>query len=412
MGKIIVVGGGAAGMMAAVTAARNGHKVMLLEKNEKLGKKLFITGKGRCNFTNAGDYDDLMKSVVTNSKFLYSAFSKFSNYDTMSFFDELGLTFKVERGNRVFPTSDHSSDVIHVLTRELQKLEVDILLHCKVINVIAQDNQFQYVEYQDSSGKKVKLYGDKVVLATGGKSYQSTGSSGDGYRFARNLGHTVTPLIPVLVPFTIAEEWEKQLQGLSLKNITAYFFDDKELIYSGFGELLFTHFGVSGPIILSASSYISAAVRKSNLKMVIDLKPVLSFEKLDERVLRDFDEEKNKSFKNALDRLLPKKLIPVIVELSGINPEKKVHAINREERLGLVKLIKNLAMTITGTRGFEEAIITQGGVAVKEINPATMESKVVKGVYFAGELIDVDALTGGYNLQIAWSTAYAAASNL
>ena len=338
--------------------------------------------------------------------------SKFSNYDTMSFFDELGLTFKVERGNRVFPTSDHSSDVIHVLTRELQKLEVDILLHCKVVNVIAQDNQFQYVEYQDSSGKKVKLYGDKVVLATGGKSYQSTGSSGDGYRFARNLGHTVTPLIPVLVPFTIAEEWEKQLQGLSLKNITAYVFGDKELIYSGFGELLFTHFGVSGPIILSASSYISAAARKSNLKMVIDLKPVLSFEKLDERVLRDFDEEKNKSFKNALDRLLPKKLIPVIVELSGINPDKKVHAINREERLGLVKLIKNLTMTITGTRGFEEAIITQGGVAVKEINPATMESKVVKGVYFAGELIDVDALTGGYNLQIAWSTAYAAASNL
>lgn len=432
MGKVIVVGGGAAGMMAAIVAARNGHQVTLLEKNEKLGKKLFITGKGRCNFTNAGDYDDLMNNVVTNSKFLYSAFSKFSNYDAMSFFDELGLTFKVERGNRVFPESDHSSDVIRALTREIQKLKVEVLLNCKVISVISKNNTFQYIEYQDtkhqdvhghntdnqninhhnSLDKKQKIYGDKLVLATGGKSYQSTGSSGDGYQFAKDLGHTITPLLPALVPFTVLEEWEKELQGLSLKNINVSFFDDKKLLYSEFGELLFTHFGVSGPVILSASSFITSIVHKKNLKMVIDLKPALSVEKLDERVLRDFDGEKNKSFKNALDKLLPKRLISVIVEQSGINPDKKVHVISKEERMRLVSLLKNFTMTITGTRGFEEAIITQGGVMVKEINPATMESKIVKGVYFAGELMDVDALTGGFNLQIAWSTAYVAGTNL
>ncbi len=419
--KVIVVGGGAAGMMAAITAARSGHKVTLIEKNEKLGKKIFITGKGRCNFTNAGDSEDIFNSVVTNKKFLYSAFNSFSNYDCMGFFDELGLKFKIERGNRVFPESDHSSDVISALHRELKNLGVEIMLNTIVGGVIVEEGAFTGVKIQDSiitgsgtntnvagKGDARKIAGDAMIVATGGNSYQSTGSTGDGYGFAKSLGHTVTPILPALVPFTVEEEWERELQGLSLKNVSVKVMDSQKIIYSDFGEMLFTHFGVSGPTVLSASSYASSIIKNRKLALVIDLKPALNDEQLDERILRDFDEQKNKAFKNALDKLLPKKLIPVIVELSGIDGNRKVNEITKKEREGLVKLLKNFRLTLTGLRGFNEAIITQGGVNVKEINPSTMESKLVKGVFFAGEVLDVDAVTGGFNLQIAWSTGYVA----
>lgn len=412
MSNVIVIGGGAAGMMAAITAASNGHKVTLYEKNEKLGKKLFITGKGRCNFTNAGDAEDIFNSVVTNKKFLYSAFNGFSNYDTMGFFDELGLKFKVERGNRVFPESDHSSDVIGVLSRRMKQLGVDVELNTQVEEIITQDGRFKAVKLVDAYNKKRMVSSDKLIIATGGNSYQSTGSNGDGYRFAKTLGHEVTPILPALVPFIVKEEWERDLQGLSLKNVNVTIYDDKKIIYSDFGEMLFTHFGVSGPTVLSASSYAANIIKNRPLKLVIDLKPALDEQQLDERILRDFEEFKNKSFKNSLDKLLPKKMIPVIVELSKINPDKKIHDITKQERAGLVNLIKNLTLTLTGLRGFNEAIITQGGVSVKQINPTTMESKLVKNVFFAGEVIDVDAVTGGFNLQIAWSTAYAAAVHL
>lgn len=412
MANVIVIGGGAAGMMAAITAVSQGHNVTLFEKNEKLGKKLFITGKGRCNFTNAGDAEDIFNSVVTNKKFLYSAFNGFSNYDTMGFFGELGLDFKVERGNRVFPSSDHSSYVIGALSRRMKQLGVKVELNTQVDEVIANNGEFSAVKLTDAYNKKRTVSADKLIIATGGNSYQSTGSTGDGYRFAKSLGHEVTPILPALVPFIVKEEWERDLQGLSLKNVNVTIYDDKKIVYSDFGEMLFTHFGVSGPTVLSASSYAAKIIKNRPLKLVIDLKPALDEQQLDERILRDFEEFKNKSFKNSLDKLLPKKLIPVIVELSKIEPDKKIHDINKQERMTLVKLIKNLTLTLTGLRGFNEAIITQGGVSVKQINPTTMESKLVKNVYFAGEVIDVDAVTGGFNLQIAWSTAYAAGTHL
>ncbi len=412
MANVIVIGGGAAGMMAAITAVSQGHNVTLFEKNEKLGKKLFITGKGRCNFTNAGDAEDIFNSVVTNKKFLYSAFNGFSNYDTMGFFGELGLDFKVERGNRVFPSSDHSSDVIGALSRRMKQLGVKVELNTQVDEVIANNGEFSAVKVTDAYNKKRTVSADKLIIATGGNSYQSTGSTGDGYRFAKSLGHEVTPILPALVPFIVKEEWERDLQGLSLKNVNVTIYDDKKIVYSDFGEMLFTHFGVSGPTVLSASSYAAKIIKNRPLKLVIDLKPALDEQQLDERILRDFEEFKNKSFKNSLDKLLPKKLIPVIVELSKIEPDKKIHDITKQERMTLVKLIKNLTLTLTGLRGFNEAIITQGGVSVKQINPTTMESKLVKNVYFAGEVIDVDAVTGGFNLQIAWSTAYAAGTHL
>ena len=390
----------------------------MMEKAEKLGKKLFITGKGRCNFTNAGDEEDIRQSVVTNPKFMYSAFKGFSNYDVMGFFDELGLKFKIERGNRCFPESDHSSDVISALAREMRKLKVNVLLNTEVLEVLTEEpedgvKRFSGVKYRElSSDKKQTLKADDCIIATGGNSYSSTGSTGDGYRFAKSLSHTVTPVIPALVPLTIREEWASELMGLSLKNISISIKDNKKEVYSDFGEMLFTHFGVSGPVILSGSSYTTAILRKRPLKLIVDLKPALSEEQLDERILRDFSEEKNKAYRNSLDKLLPKKLIPVIVRLSDINKDKKVNEITKQERLRLVHLIKNLEMIITGTRGFNEAIITQGGVNVKEINPSTMESKLVKGVYFAGEVLDVDAVTGGFNLQVAWSSAYAAATHI
>ena len=412
MANVIVIGGGAAGMMVAITAVSQGHNVTLFEKNEKLGKKLFITGKGRCNFTNAGDAEDIFNSVVTNKKFLYSAFNGFSNYDTMDFFGELGLDFKVERGNRVFPSSDHSSDVIGALSRRMKQLGVKVELNTQVDEVIANNGEFSAVKVTDAYNKKRTVSADKLIIATGGNSYQSTGSTGDGYRFAKSLGHEGTPILTALVPFIVKEEWERDLQGLSLKNVNVTIYDDKKIVYSDFGEMLFTHFGVSGPTVLSASSYAAKIIKNRPLKLVIDLKPALDEQQLDERILRDFEEFKNKSFKNSLDKLLPKKLIPVIVELSKIEPDKKIHDITKQERMTLVKLIKNLTLTLTGLRGFNEAIITQGGVSVKQINPTTMESKLVKNVYFVGEVIDVDAVTGGFNLQIAWSTAYAAGTHL
>ena len=411
MKNVIITGGGPAGMMAAITAARRGFKVTLVEKNEKLGKKLFITGKGRCNITNAGDSEDLFNSIVTNRKFMFSSFNGFSNYDTLGFFDELGLHIKIERGNRVFPESDHSSDVIGALNRELKRLSVDVRLNTEVKDIIVNGGKATGVVVK-CSGKESTIQADNVIVATGGNSYQSTGSTGDGYRFARKLGHSVTPIVPALVPFNVAEDWESDLQGLSLKNVSIVVLDGKQEIYSDFGEMLFTHFGVSGPLILSASSFAARRIKEHPLKLVIDLKPALSQEQLDERILRDFDEEKNKAFKNSLDKLLPKKMIPVIVRLSDTDGNKKVNEITKQERQKLVSLIKGLELTITGLRGFNEAIITQGGINVREINPTTMESKLVKNLYFAGEVLDVDALTGGFNLQIAWSTGYAAADHL
>ena len=411
MKNVVITGGGPAGMMAAITAARRGFKVTLVEKNEKLGKKLFITGKGRCNITNAGDSEDLFNSIVTNRKFMFSSFNGFSNYDTLGFFDELGLHIKIERGNRVFPESDHSSDVIGALNRELKRLSVDVRLNTEVKDIIVNGGKATGVVVK-CSGKESTIQADNVIVATGGNSYQSTGSTGDGYRFARKLGHSVTPIVPALVPFNVAEDWESDLQGLSLKNVSIVVLDGKQEIYSDFGEMLFTHFGVSGPLILSASSFAARRIKEHPLKLVIDLKPALSQEQLDERILRDFDEEKNKAFKNSLDKLLPKKMIPVIVRLSDIDGNKKVNEITKQERQRLVSLIKGLELTITGLRGFNEAIITQGGINVREINPTTMESKLVKNLYFAGEVLDVDALTGGFNLQVAWSTGYAAADHL
>lgn len=404
MSKVFIAGGGAAGMMAGIFAARNGHEVHIYEKNEKLGKKLFITGKGRCNITNAGDMDTLFASVISNPKFLYSGFYSFTNEQALDFFKELGIKIKIERGNRVFPESDHSSDVIGAMTRELKRLHVEIHLHSEVKEICTENGKFQGILLSD--GKKVPA--DACIIATGGISYPSTGSTGDGYRFARQAGHSVTELFPSLVPMEVKEPYIMELQGLSLRNVNVAIYDGTKRIYEEFGEMLFTHYGVSGPIIISASSLIGPVLNEKNLRLTIDLKPALSMEQLDQRVLRDFGENRNKQFKNAVDKLFPGKLKPVMLELSQIDPDKKVHEISREERLKFVTLIKNLEMTLTGLRGFKEAIITKGGVDVKQIDPGTMESKLVRGLYFTGEVLDLDALTGGFNLQIAWSTAYLA----
>lgn len=404
MSHVIVIGGGAAGMMAAVFAARNGQKVHLIEKNEKLGKKLFITGKGRCNITNAADVEDLFSAVMSNPKFLYSGFYSFTNQQVIDFFEELGVQTKVERGGRVFPASDHSSDVINALARELKALGVEVSLHTEVKELLCEGDKVCGVLLK--SGKRMKA--DAVVVATGGISYPSTGSTGDGYRFAEETGHKVTEVLPSLVPMEVKEWYAKELQGLSLRNIEIRITDGKKKLYEEFGEMLFTHYGVTGPVILSSSSVVGKTLRKKELTLHIDLKPALSEEQLDKRILREFEENHNKQFKNSVDSLFPAKLKPVIIELSEIEPEKKVHEITREERLRLVHLIKNFTMTLTGLRGYNEAIITKGGVSVKEIDPGTMESKKIKGLYFAGEVLDLDAVTGGYNLQIAWSTGYLA----
>ena len=404
MSKVIVIGGGAAGAVAAVFAARNGHRVELFEKNEKIGKKLFITGKGRCNVTNAGDMDALFDAVKSNPKFLYSAFYSFTNEQAMDFFEELGVRLKVERGNRVFPESDHSSDIIHALKHELEQLGVEIHFCTEVKDVLVEHEKFTGIVLKN--GKKVS--GDACVVATGGISYASTGSTGDGYRFAEKTGHKVTELYPSLVPMEVKEWYAKELQGLSLRNVRGIILDGKKKLYDEFGEMLFTHYGVSGPIIISASSVVGKKLQDKELTLQIDLKPALSREQLDQRVLRDFEENKNKQFKNAVDKLFPAKLKPIMIELSGISPEKKVNEISKEERLYFVDLIKNFKMTLTGLRSYNEAIITKGGVSVKDIDPGTMESKKISGLYFAGEVLDLDALTGGFNLQIAWSTGYLA----
>lgn len=404
MSKVIIIGGGAAGSLAAIFAARNGHQVFLLEKNEKIGKKLYITGKGRCNVTNAGDMEELFAAVTANPKFLYSAFYGFTNEQTMAFFEEIGVRLKTERGGRVFPLSDHSSDIIHALQQEMKRLNVTILFRTEAKELLTEDGMFHAVRLSD--GKNLKA--DACVVATGGLSYPSTGSTGDGYRFARESGHRVTQTVPSLVPMEVKEWYAKELQGLSLKNVTAAIYDGKKKLYEEFGEMLFTHFGVSGPVILSASSIVGKKLEEKELTLSIDLKPALTKEQLDQRVLRDFEENKNKRFKNAVDRLFPAKLKPVMIELCRIEPDKQVNEISREERLRFVELIKDFRMTLTGLRGYNEAIITKGGVSVKDINPQTMESKQVQGLYFAGEVLDVDALTGGFNLQIAWSTGYLA----
>lgn len=408
MSKVLVIGGGAAGMFAAIFAARNGNEVCLLEKNEKLGKKIFITGKGRCNITNACDIDTLFGSVISNSKFLYSSFYGYTNEDVMEFFEEMGLKIKTERGERVFPESDHSSDVIGTLIKELQRLGVEICLRTEVKRILKDDRGFRGVILADGKQK----FGDACIVATGGYSYQTTGSTGDGYRFAKEMGHEVSEILPALVPLNVKENYVKELQGLSLRNVETVIYDGKKEVYRDFGEMLFTHYGVSGPLILSASSYITKKLKKKEMRLAIDLKPALSETQLDARVLRDFEDNKNKQFKNAIGKLFPSKLIPVMLLLSGIDPEKKVNEISKEERLGFVHLIKHFELTITGTRDFNEAIVTQGGVKTKEINPSTMESKIVPGLYFTGEVLDLDALTGGFNLQIAWSTGYAAGSSI
>ena len=404
MSKVIIIGGGAAGMMAAVTAAENGHAVHVYEKNEKLGKKLFITGNGRCNLTNACDMEELFDAVCTNGKFLYSAFYGFTNQDAIRFFEKSGLKIKVERGNRVFPASDRSSDVIAVLQRRMKSLGVNVHLNMAVKEVLAEDGCVKGILTE--AGDEADA--DAVIIATGGLSYQTTGSTGDGYRFAEALGHQVTELSPALVPLNVKEDVVKGLQGLSLRNVRAGIYDGKKRLYEDFGEMMFTHFGVTGPLILTASSRIQKQIRKKELRLAIDLKPALSEEQLDRRILRDFEEAKNKQFKNAVNGLFPAKLVPVMIEKSGILPEKKVNEISKEERHHFLRLIKNFELTVTGLRDYNEAIVTKGGVHVKEVNPATMESRRVSGVYFAGEVLDLDAVTGGFNLQIAWSTAYAA----
>lgn len=403
MAKTIVIGGGAAGMMAAYAAAMCGNEVSLYEKNEKLGKKVYITGKGRCNVTNACETQDLLGNIVTNPKFMYSPIYTFDNNMVQSFMEEWGCPLKVERGNRVFPQSDKSYDVINALIRAMRENKVDINLDSHVSDILTENGHVTGVRV---NGCDIEC--DNVILATGGYSYPSTGSTGEGHTMASKLGHHITKCMPALVPFTAAVEWVKELQGLSLRNCGVTIYDGDHKIYEDFGELLFTHFGVSGPTVLSASSYAVDIIRKRPLRLVIDLKPALDEKQLDARILRDFEANINRKFMNSLDKLFPKSLIPVIIERSGIDAQCRVNEITRDKRQGLVKLIKNFDLTLTGLRGFNEAIITHGGVDVKEIDSSTMESKLIKGLYFAGEMIDVDAVTGGFNLQVAWSTGYLA----
>ena len=441
-------------MMAAIAASERGHHVVLFEKNEKLGKKLFITGKGRCNVTNAADMEQLFAHVCTNDKFLYSAFCGFDNRAMMALLEQAGCSLKVERGERVFPVSDHSSDVIAALTRILKKQQVEICLNTTVQSLWCEAEQPDQAELSGDARRShaveqsdvraeqrvcgvvlaggQKVAADAVIVCTGGLSYPSTGSTGDGLRFAEQTGHRLTACSPSLVPLETAQDWCRDLMGLSLKNVELRMICGKKEYYREQGEMLFTHFGVSGPLVLTASCYLKNAQKKTGkagraenaetqsvrpdgaapIRLLIDLKPALSEEQLDKRLLRDFDEQKNKQFKNALGGLFPSKLIPVMVMLSDIDGDKKVNEITKEERKVFVQLIKNLPLTVTGTRSFAEAIITQGGVSVKDINPSTMESKLIKGLYFAGEVLDLDAHTGGFNLQIAWSTGHLAGGSV
>lgn len=417
MGKVIVIGGGAAGMMAAIWAARSKKQVLLLEKNEKLGKKLYITGKGRCNLTNACDTEELFQNVLRNRKFLYSAIYSFSNLQVMEFFEQQGLSLKTERGQRVFPQSDHSSDVIQALQRALKREGVKVQLYAQVTELLTEEVTFETECNQAETKRKITgvrlsdetvLDADSVILATGGCSYVSTGSTGDGYQFASTLGHTIKECLPSLVPFETEETWVKELQGLSLRNVQVSVWKKDKLLYQEFGEMLFTHYGVSGPLVLSASGVLNDYIKNMPLSMTIDLKPALTEEQLNKRVLRDFQENQNRQFKNAIQKLFPAKLIPVMVTLSNIDPERRVCEITKQERQEFIRLIKGFPLTLSRFRDFNEAIITRGGISVREVNPSTMESKLVSGLYFAGEILDLDALTGGFNLQIAWSTGYLA----
>ncbi len=411
--KVVVIGGGPAGMMAAITAAENGNNVIILEKMQSLGRKLLITGKGRCNITSSLSMEEFIKNTPGNGMFLYSSFNNYTNDDIINFLHEQGLDVKEERGNRIFPVTDKSLDVLKCFTSKLKELKVDIELNAQVRNIIIDDNK--NIKGVKVNNKMIEC--DKVILATGGKSYPLTGSTGDGYELAKELGHTVTEIKPSLVPIeTYNNNLCRELQGLSLRNVSIKIIDSEKNknIYTDFGEMIFTHFGVSGPIILSGSAHL---VRYKNINKLlldkkiileIDLKPALSEEKLDERIQRDFNEIKNKQFKNSLDKLLPQKLIPVVIELSNIDPNKKVNEVKKEERRELVKLLKHFKLELKKFRPIDEAIITSGGINIKEINPKTMESKIIGGLYFAGEIIDVDSYTGGFNLQIAYSTGYTA----
>ena len=463
MSRVGVVGGGPAGMMAAIYAAKNGHEVHLFEKNEKLGKKLFITGKGRCNVTNICESDELLNGILTNHAFLYSSFYHFSNEDVMAFFEERGVPLKVERGKRVFPESDHSSDIITALKEALTELGVKVYLNTEVKRVLIEKNplseggeinpedfsfEFEEVDkiFDQVLGEPVKnrkkkqkdekpaqIKGlrlsynreidlDACIIATGGLTYSTTGSTGDGYYFAKEMGHHVSKLYPGLVPIEVKEEDVKGLQGLSLRNVKVkifpllkeegFLYDKKRLLFEEFGEMLLTHFGVSGPIILSASSVIGKELKENDLALILDLKPALSFEQLEQRILREISENPNRQFKNGVRKLFPSTLAPVMIERSGIDPEKQMNSVTKKERQHFVNVIKNFTMALTDLRPIEEGIITIGGVNVKEIDPRSMESKLVKNVYFAGEVLDVDGVTGGFNLQIAWSTGALAGASV
>ena len=434
--KVIIIGGGPAGMLAAISSAKMGNEVTILEKMNMLGKKLLITGKGRCNITSSIPIDEFIKNIPGNGMFMHSCFNNFNNTDIIQMLGKEGVKTKVERGNRVFPVSDKSQDVRQALIRILKNLNVKVILNAKVEEILVTDekiennkdkeekvNKIVYGVRANIEGKNNDIFADKIILATGGKSYPGTGSTGDGYEIAKKLGHTITKIQPSLVPLKarkdISLEICKQLQGLSLKNVAITFRDikNKKTIYEDFGEMLFTHFGVSGPTILSATAHllryknVESLMKEGSIALNIDLKPALTLDKLDERILRDFNEEKNKAFKNSLDKLLPKKMIPIIIQLSEINPDKKVNEITKKGRNKLAQILKKLEIKIDGFRPIEEAIITSGGINIKEINPKTMESKIVKNLYFAGEIIDVDAYTGGFNLQIAYSTGYTAGMN-
>ena len=418
--KVLVIGGGPAGMLAAISSAQNGNEVTILEKMDMLGKKLLITGKGRCNITSNLPIEDFIKNIPGNGMFMYSSFNNFDNNDIIELLNEEGVETKVERGNRVFPVTDKSYDVQKALIKRLKKLKVNIILNAKAEEILVNNEKEVYGVIANINGEKNNILADKVIVATGGKSYPDTGSTGDGYLLLQRLGHTITKIRPSLVPLIASKsnglELCKNMQGLSLKNIKIKLEDvqKNKIIYEDFGEMLFTHFGVSGPTILSSSAHllryknVDELLKNGKIELSIDLKPALTEEKLDERILRDFDAEKNKAFKNSLDKLLPKKMIDTIIDLSQINPNKKVNEITKKERKELVEILKNLKIEISGFRPIEEAIITSGGVNIKEINPKTMESKIIKNLYIAGELIDVDAYTGGFNLQIAYSTGYTA----
>ena len=405
MSKVIVIGGGPSGMMAAINAAKN-NDVILVEKNNKLGKKMFISGKGRCNITNSKDISEFFDYILRNPNFLYSSLYSFTNNDTIDFFNNLKIKLKVERGDRVFPESDKSSDLIGAMEKELLKKKVVIKLNSKVNRFICRENCIESIQLEDNS----IIQGDYFIMCTGGMSYPQTGSTGDGYKMAKDLGHTITPINPALVPIEISDDWVKSLQGLSLKNVELSILDPKKnTLYKEFGEMLFTHFGISGPIVLSGSRVVE---NKNNLRAIVNLKPALTFEELDKRIQKDFFKYSNKSFKNSLDDLLPKKLIDVIVNLSNIDSNKKVNSITKIERHTLVNLLQNLSMNIKGLRPIAEAIVTSGGITVKEIDPSNMKSKIVSNLYFAGEVIDVDAYTGGFNMQIALSTGFLAGNDI